>query len=93
MRSANDENLNCFVTNLKYSGISRGKSSMWESLLKTSYQDYEISKEREGILSSQVDLFNNIKRENVHYQSACLYMITNTESQAESNEWHEQSMV
>ncbi|CAG2244008.1 unnamed protein product [Mytilus edulis] len=69
MRSTNDENLNCFVTNLKYSGISRGKSSMWESLLKTSYQDYEISKEREGILR-------------------CLYMITNTESQAESNEWH-----
>ncbi|CAC5420379.1 unnamed protein product [Mytilus coruscus] len=74
MRSANDENLNCFVTNLKYSGISRGKSSMWESLLKTSYQDYEISKEREGILRSQVDdLFNNIKGKQL---------------QAESNEWH-----
>ncbi|CAG2186012.1 unnamed protein product [Mytilus edulis] len=87
LRKASDVNMNSFSNNLKYDYVSTGKTSMWHTLIKYTYADYEISPERRGILKSQAwDFFTNIKQE------CCLsekdvFMIPKTESQSESIEW------
>ncbi|CAG2232628.1 unnamed protein product [Mytilus edulis] len=87
LRKTSDVNMNSFSNNLKYDYVSTGKTSMWHTLIKYTYADYEISPERRGILKSQAwDIFTNIKQE------CCLsekdvFMIPKTESQSESIEW------
>ncbi|CAC5392935.1 unnamed protein product [Mytilus coruscus] len=87
LRKANDVNMNSFSNNLKYDCVSTGKTSMWHTLIKYTYADYEISPEHRGILKSQAwDFFNNIKQE-CCLSEKMFFMIPNTESQSESIEW------
>jgi hypothetical protein len=58
LRGTNDEDFTTFVSNLKYSGLNRGNTSMWVSILTPVYSDYDITDERKRILQTQVwDLF------------------------------------
>ena len=87
LQKADDAALNSFVHSLKYSSISRGKTCMWESLLEYKYVDYELSKDREGILKTQAYAFFLNLKEDCQQYNTDTFMIPDTESQSDSIKW------
>ena len=86
-QQCDEHKMNDFLTSLKYSEASRGKKSMWQTLLEYKYYDYELSDDRKGILKSQVwTLFTNLK-EACKTNESDIFMIPGTESQSDSVVW------
>ncbi|CAC5369931.1 unnamed protein product [Mytilus coruscus] len=78
-----------FVNDLKYHGLTGGKSSMWESLLNSiiTYDNYALDEERKIMLQDLTwSFFTNIRSDGSKFKTNA-YMIPGTEPQSESEQW------
>ncbi|CAC5403328.1 unnamed protein product [Mytilus coruscus] len=78
-----------FVNDLKYHGLTGGKSSMWKSLLNSiiTYDNYALDEERKIMLQDLTwSFFTNIRSDGSKFKTNA-YMIPGTEPQSESEQW------